>query len=226
MSVKQFIRELNGKRIEGELIGTSLYSLITSFVLLGLLYYFKFRFIEDFLPRYGLFLFLSALTIALAVPTVRQIRAYRSMPCMSGMMVGMTMGMMVGFLGGYFIGATNGMFVGGVFGMLTGIVFGVWMGSCCGVMGYMEGIMAGFMGGWMGAMTSVMLLNDHLRLATIFIFAVGAVILVSLNYLIYLETRESERHRIEDPFVAVSISFVLTTVIAWIMVYGPRSALS
>jgi hypothetical protein len=145
---------------------------------------------------------------------------------MSGMMVGMTMGMMVGFLGGYFIGATNGMFVGGVFGMLAGIVFGVWMGSCCGVMGYMEGIMAGFMGGWMGAMTSVMLLNDHLRLATILIFIVGAIILASLNYLIYLETRESERHRIEDPFVAVSISFVLTTVIAWIMVYGPRSALS
>ena len=137
----------------------------------------------------------------------------------------MTLGMISGFLAGYFLGATNGMFIGGVFGMFVGIVLGVWTGSCCGVMGSMEGIMAGLMGGWMGAMTSVMLLNDHLKLATGLIFIVSALILVSLNYMIYIETKETERQRREDHFMTILISFILTTLTIWLIVYGPRSAL-
>ena len=225
MSIKEFTKELNGQRVEGELIKTVFYSLITSFIVLGVLYYFKFRYIEDFIPKYGFFLFFAALSYALIVPTVRQIRAYKNMACMSGMMVGMTIGMISGFLAGYFLGATNGMFVGGVFGMSIGIILGVWMGSCCGVMGFLEGIMAGVMGGWMGAMTSVMLLNDHLKLATFLIFVVSAVILISLNYMIYLETRENERQKKEDHFITFLMTFVLTVITIWLIVYGPRSAL-
>ena len=225
MSIKEFTKELNGNRVEGELIKTILYSLVTSFLILGILYYFNFRNVADFMSKYGFFLFFAVLSYALIIPTLRQVRAYQNMACMSGMMIGMTIGMISGFLTGYFLGATNGMFIGGVFGMIVGIVLGIWTGSCCGVMGFMEGIMAGLMGGWMGAMTSVMLLNDHLKLATVLIFVVSAVILVSLNYMIYLETKESERQKREDHFMTIFMSFILTTLTIWLIVYGPRSAL-
>ena len=225
MTFKDFTKELNGNRVEGELVKTIFYSLITSFIVLGVLYFFKFKYIENFIPKYGFYLFFAVLSYALLVPTIRQIRAYKQMACMSGMMVGMTIGMMTGFLAGYFVGATNGMFIGGIFGMAVGIILGIWTGSCCGVMGSMEGIMAGFMGGWMGGMTSVMLINDNLKLASVIIFGVCAVILVSLNYMIYLETKESERQRREDHFITIIISFILTLITIWIVVFGPRSAL-
>jgi len=225
MTFKDFTKELNGNRVEGELVKTIFYSLITSFIVLGVLYFFKFKYIENFIPKYGFYLFFAVLSYALLVPTIRQIRAYKQMACMSGMMVGMTIGMMAGFLAGYFVGATNGMFIGGIFGMTVGIILGIWNGSCCGVMGFMEGIMAGFMGGWMGSMTSVMLINDNLKLASVIIFGVCAVILVSLNYMVYLETKESERQRREDHFITIMISFILTLITSWIVVYGPRSPL-
>jgi len=225
MTFKDFTKELNGNRVEGELVKTIFYSLITSFIVLGVLYFFKFKYIENFIPKYGFYLFFAVLSYALLVPTIRQIRAYKQMACMSGMMVGMTIGMMTGFLAGYFVGATNGMFIGGIFGMTVGIILGIWNGSCCGVMGFMEGIMAGFMGGWMGSMTSVMLINDNLKLASVIIFGVCAVILVSLNYMVYLETKESERQRREDHFITIMISFILTLITSWIVVYGPRSPL-
>ena len=225
MTFKDFTKELNGNRVEGELVKTIFYSLITSFIVLGVLYFFKFKYIENFIPKYGFYLFFAVLSYALLVPTIRQIRAYKQMACMSGMMVGMTIGMMAGFLAGYFVGATNGMFIGGIFGMTVGIILGIWNGSCCGVMGFMEGIMAGFMGGWMGSMTAVMLINDNLKLASVIIFGVCAVILVSLNYMIYLETKESERQRREDHFITIIISFILTLITIWIVVFGPRSAL-
>ncbi len=225
MSFKEFVKELNGKRVEGELIKTLFYSLLTSLVVFGIFYYMKFKYIENFIPKYGFYLFFAILSFILIIPTIRQIRAYKQMACMSGMMVGMTIGMMAGFLAGYFIGATNGMFIGGIFGMSIGIILGIWMGSCCGIMGIMEGIMAGFMGGWMGSMTAVMLINDNLKLASVIIFAVCSVILVSLNYLIYSETKESERQIKEDHFITIIISALLTLLTSWIIVYGPRSAL-
>ena len=159
MSFKEFIKELNGSRVEGELIKTVFYSLLVSFALFAVLYFFKFRYISDFIPKYGFFLFFAILSFGLVVPTIRQVRAYKRMNCMSGMMVGMTIGMMAGFLSGYFVGATNGMFIGGVFGMTVGVTLGIWTGSCCGVMGFLEGIMAGFMGGLMGAMTALMIFS-------------------------------------------------------------------
>ena len=225
MSFKEFTKELNGSRVEGELVRVIFYSLLTSFALLGILYYIKLRFISDFIPKYGFFLFFVALSCAIIIPAMRQIRAYKQMPCMSGMMVGMTVGMISGFLMGFLVGATNGMFIGGVFGMALGILTGTMTGKSCGIMGAMEGIMAGFMGGLMGAMTSVMLLNDNLKIATIIVFTVSAVIAVGLNYLIYKESMEREREVREDYIYDIFLTMIIVLAAAWVMLYGPRSVL-
>lgn len=225
MSFKEFTKELNGNRVEGELIKTILYSLLTSFILLGILYYLKLRAIADFIPKYGFFIFFAALSIAIIIPAMRQVRACRTLPCMSGMMIGMTIGMISGFLIGFLIGATNGMFVGGVSGMAIGILIGAYTGNCCGIMGIMEGMMAGFMGGLMGAMTSVMLLNDNLKAATIIAFIVSALIMISLNYMIYKESKDIESTGSRDYLLDILITMIIISIAAWIMIYGPRSFL-
>ena len=223
MSLKEFRKELNGNRVEGELIKTVFYSLSTSFIILGLLYYLRFRYIENFLENQGYFLFFAALSYSLLLPTIRQVRAYKEFPCMTGMMIGMTIGMIAGFLSGFFIASTNGMFVGSVFGMAVGIVLGIWNGKCCGIMGVIEGIMAGFMGGLMGAMTAFMLFNDHLISAMIIVFSISAVILFSLNYMVYKEMKLEERKIKEGHFLTFIITFILIVLTTWLMVFGPRS---
>jgi len=223
MSLREFLGELDGSRVEGELIKTIFYSLLTSFLVLGVLYFLRFRFIEDFMSTKGYFLFFAALSYGLIVPTVRQVRAYREFACMTGMMIGMTTGMIAGFLPGFLLASTNGMFVGSVFGLGVGIIFGVWNGKCCGVMGVMEGVMAGFMGGLMGAMTAFMLFNDHLIASMVIVFMISAFILFSLNYLIYKEMKMEERKIREDHFWTFVITFVLIILTTWLMVFGPRS---
>ncbi|MEK6850300.1 MAG: hypothetical protein AABX85_01865 [Nanoarchaeota archaeon] len=225
MTFKQFIKELNGNRVEGELVKTIFYSLLTSFVFLVVIYYTKLMTVENLVQKYGLFLLLSALTYAIITPAIRQVRAYKELPCMSGMMIGMTIGMISGFMPGFLLGATNGMFVGTVFGMIVGITFGVWNGKSCGIMGTMEGIMAGFMGGIMGAMTAVMLLNDHLMAISIIIFIVSAVIMFSLNFMIYRETKESQKQIEEDHLFTIILTFTLMAATTWLMIFGPRSFL-
>lgn len=220
--VKKFVSELKGNRVEGELIRTIIISLISSLAFLGIAYYFGLKNVNNFIPKYGFFLILSVMSFALIVPAVRQVRAYKYFNCMSGMMIGMTIGMIAGFLPGFYIGATNGMFAGSVFGMAIGIALGFWNGKCCGIMGVMEGVMAGFMGGLMGAMTSVMLIADHLNLASLIVFLVAGVIMFSLNYMIFKETMESERVHHEDQFFTIVISIVLTAITTWLMVFGPR----
>lgn len=225
MSFKQYTKELSGSRVEGELLKTVFYSLITSFLVIGALYLLVLKNVNNFIPKYGFYLFFAAISYALIIPTIRQVRAYKEFQCMSGMMIGMTSGMIAGFMSGYFIGATNGMFIGGVFGMVIGSGLGIWMGSCCGIMGFMEGLMAGFMGGLMGAMSSVMLLNDNLKLATVIISIFVAIISMSLNYMIFFEMKEGARQLKEDHFMTIVITFILIILTTWLMVFGPRSAL-
>ncbi|MEK6918829.1 MAG: hypothetical protein AABW73_02210 [Nanoarchaeota archaeon] len=225
MSFKQFSKELFGSRVEGEIVKTAVYSVITSIVFLGLLYFFKFKTITDFMPKYGFFLVFAALSYALIIPTLKQVRAYREMGCMAGMMVGMTIGMIAGFLSGFYIGATNGMFVGSVFGLIVGITMGVYNGKCCGIMGVMEGTMAGFMGGLMGPMTAVMMLNDNLKAISVIVFIVSAIIMFGLNYMIYKEMREMNTVKSDDNFSTIMVTFVLIALTTWIIVNGPRSAL-
>lgn len=226
MSFRNFTKELNGKnRVEGELVKTILYSLLVSFGLFVILYFTKLRYVENFLPKYGFFIFFAILSYAVVLPSIRQVRAYGNFACMSGMMIGMTTGMIAGFLPGYIIGATNGMFWGSVFGMSVGIFMGIWNGKCCGVMGIMEGLMAGFMGGLMGAMTGVMMINDNLKIAGVIVFIISAAIVFALNYMIYGEMREFERERTEDYTIVVFLSLLLTALTIWFMVFGPRSVL-
>ncbi len=225
MSFRAFVKELQGNRVEGELVKTVFYSLLTSFVFLAIVYFLKFRYIDGFLGKYGLPIFLSALSYALIVPSVRQVRAYKEMACMSGMMVGMTTGMIAGFLSGFYVASTNGMFIGSIFGMAVGITLGIWNGKCCGVMGLMEGIMAGFMGGLMGAMTAIMLLNDHLKAISVIVYVILAGIILGLNYMVYFEMRENERQRKEDHFFTFFITFILIALTTWLIVFGPRSGL-
>jgi hypothetical protein len=223
MTLKNFTKELNGNRVEGELIKSILYSLMISFGLFIILYYARLRFIEDFIPKYGFYIFFAILSYAIVFPSIRQTRAYRTFACMPGMMIGMTTGMIAGFLAGFFIGATNGMFWGSMFGMAVGIFMGIWNGKCCGVMGTMEGLMAGFMGGLMGAMTSVMLLNEHLKIASIVIFIICATIIFALNFMIYNEKKEHGKELKEDYSGIILLSVLLTSLTIWLIVYGPRS---
>lgn len=225
MTFKQFIKELNGNRVEGELIKTVFYSLLTSFIFLVVIYYTKLMTIQNLVPKYGLFLLLAVLTYAMITPAIRQVRAYKELPCMSGMMIGMTVGMISGFMSGFILGSTNGMFVGTIFGMIVGITLGVWNGKSCGIMGTMEGIMAGFMGGIMGAMTAVMLLNDHLNASAIIVFIVSAIIMFSLNFMIYRETKESDKQMEEDHLFTIILTFILMAATTWLMIFGPRSFL-
>ena len=225
MSFKEFTKELNGDGAEGELIKTVFVSLVVSLITLGVIYYFRLRSIENFIPKYGFYLFFAVLSYAAVMPAVRQVRAFKQFPCMSGMMIGMTIGMIIGFLAGFYVGATNGMFYGGFFGVAVGMLFGIWNGKCCGVMGLMEGMIAGFMGGLMGAMTAVMMYNDNLKAASVLVFLVCGAILLGLNYMIYVETKGAKREIREDQFFTVFWSFVLTIVTIWLMVFGPRSLL-
>src|SRR3989338_2787018 len=225
MSIKAFVKELNNDKVEGELIKTIFVSLLTSFVLLGVLYFIKLRYITNFIPKYGFFLFFAVLSYSLILLSVRHIRAYKEFACMSGMMIGITIGMIAGFLSGFYVGSTNGMFIGSIFGITIGMLFGIWNGKCCGIMGFMEGAMAGFMGGLMGAMTSIMMLNDNLKAAAVILFLISGFILIGLNYMIYSETREMERKHKDDELFTISWSFILTAITTWLMVFGPRSLL-
>lgn len=225
MTLKEFARSLNGEGVEGEIIKTIFVSLATSFVILGLLYFFKLRYIENFTSKYGFYLFFAILSYALILPSTRLVRAYKEFQCMSGMMIGMTIGMISGLLSGFYIGATNGMFWGSLFGMAVGMFFGIWNGKCCGIMGVMEGMMAGFMGGLMGAMTAMMMFNDNLKIAGVTLFIISGFILFGLGFMIYRETREAERKHKDDELFTMFWSFVLTTATIWLSVFGPRSVL-
>jgi len=71
MTFKNFVKELNGEGVEGELVKTIFISLTTSFFILGVLYMFKLRYIENFIPKYGFYLFFIILSYALILPSLR-----------------------------------------------------------------------------------------------------------------------------------------------------------
>ena len=225
MSFKEFTKSLTKDGPQGELIKTIFISLAVSFAIFGMFYFFRLKYIENFIPKYGFYLFFAVLSYALILPSIRYVRAYKEFPCMSGMMIGMTIGMIAGFLSGFYVGATNGMFYGSVFGISVGMFFGIWNGKCCGVMGMMEGMMAGLMGGLMGAMTAVMMINDNIKIAAVILTVVSIAILLGLNYMIYKETRGAERKHKDDFLFVPIVTFILTILTIIVMIFGPRSAL-
>jgi hypothetical protein len=225
MPFREFVKELSGKRIEGQLLKTVAISLLSSLIVVGVLYFVSLKNIDNFVPKYGLALFILIIVSSLLLAALQQIRSYRQFACMTGMMIGMTAGMISGFMGGYLIGFTNGMFMGSMFGILLGSVLGIWLGSCCGIMGFMEGIMAGFMGGLMGAMTAVMMINDNLLLATILISLVSIVILISLNYMVYLEMKSNNLKVKIDQTSTVIITVIIMVLAVGVIAFGPRSGI-
>lgn len=217
-------KEFKEKDLSG-ITKTILVSLLTSFAVFLVAYFLRLKELENFIPRFGFFIFFAILSYAIIMPSLKRARCYDSLSCMPGMMIGMTIGMIAGFLPGFFVGATNGMFWGSIWGMVTGITFGVWAGKCCGIMGTMEGMMAGFMGGLMGGMTALMMFNDNLKAAGIIVFLVSTVIITGLNLMIYGETKEFNKKFESEEMFTVVVSFILTTITIWLSVFGPRSSL-
>ena len=166
--------------------------------------------------------------MVISATSVWHIKAYgNNFSCMSGMMIGMTSGMISGFLIGLIVGATNGMFIGTVAGILVGILVGIFTGKCCGIMGIMEGMMAGLMGGLMGAMTSLMMLSDNLKIIIPILVGICAIILIGLDYMIYKEVVRDIKQKVNKyGFMAfVGLCFIITIIITFIMVLGPKSIL-
>lgn len=174
------------------------------------------------MATYGPILFLAIAASVMVVFSYYHMMTYRKeISCMSGMMAGMTLGMVSGFLAGALVGATNGMFIGSVAGLAVGGGLGVAVGRCCGVMGAMEGIMAGLMAGLMGAMTSLMLLNDHLVAFLYLLFGVSAIVLGGLSYMMYREVGPAPELKVNWSAFLMASAYLAIGLIA-MMLYGPR----
>ena len=225
-----YINSLTNKKneIEGNLIKNTIISLIILFGIELIAYYGFFTNITNFWSRFGYYLVFLVISVVLCAMAVWHVKGYgNNFSCMTGMMIGMTIGMSSGFLIGLVVGATNGMFIGSLVGIIIGMFAGSYTGKCCGAMGIMEGMMAGLMGGLMGAMTSLMMINDHLKIMIPILVIATSTILIGLDYLIYKETSRNEIRKINKPSLLtfLTLCFIITIVLTWIMIYGPKSIL-
>lgn len=225
-----YINSLLDKKneIEGNIIKNTL---LIFLILLGLetiAYYGFFQNIPNFWSNFGYYILFLVISVVICSVAIWHVRTYgHNFSCMTGMMIGMTIGMISGFLIGLVVGATNGMFVGSLAGILIGMGVGAFTGRCCGVMGVMEGMMAGLMGGLMGGMTSLMLLNDHLKAIIPILVIASSIILIGLDYLVYKEATGTQIRKInkQSMITFLTYCFVVTMALTWLMVYGPKSAL-
>ncbi len=172
------------------------------------------------------FMGFGSIGIALGLLSIGHIRPYGRQTCQAGMMLGMGVGMMLGFLVGALFGATNGMFIGSVLGMLVGMGLGAWIGRCCGAMGVLEGLMGGLMAGTMGAMLTVMLFNDHQLEFMVFLWAVCAVILGLLSYMLFEENGLAPKTARVDVWKFLLLGVLLTLVTDYLLLFGPKSPLA
>jgi len=225
---KSYIKQIKQKdNVEGKIIRYAVAVLFILGALEVLTYYAFFKNIPDFFNSYGYYLIFLVISIVISSISLMHIKVYGDrFSCMSGMMIGMTSGMISGFLIGMLVAATNGMFIGSVAGIFIGMIVGIIAGKCCGVMGVMEGVMAGLMGGLMGAMTTLMMLNDHLRLIILLIVLISLSILIGLDYMIFKEMKDSKPVIPEYSFLLLTTtSFIITIIITFLMILGPKSAL-
>ncbi|MDO8556413.1 MAG: hypothetical protein Q7R96_04550 [Nanoarchaeota archaeon] len=193
----------------------------------GLAYYFLFKSVPDFLPKYGWWVVYSIIIVASFGAALWHRLSYKmNVTCMVGMMIGMTMGMQTGLLLGALVGATNGFFLGAMVGMVAGVLVGGLAGKCCGIMGVMEGLMAGVMGGTMGAMITVMLLFDNVFWFMPFFTFINIVIVFGLSYMLFEESVEHRQDVVRDPVDMQTVIYVCSAVVLLItavMVYGPKA---
>ena len=226
VNFKRYLEDIKkSDRVEREVILIAVGILVSLALLESIAYFGFFKNIPNFFSKYGYYIIFLIISVVITGASVWHIKAYGNrFSCMTGMMIGMTTGMIAGFLTGMIIGATNGMFMGSVVGILIGMSVGIWTGNCCGVMGTIEGMMAGLMGGLMGAMTSLMLLNDNLKLIIPILVLASLMILIGLDYTIYKETRNAKLNKYEYlPYI--TFCFIITIALTFLMVYGPKSAL-
>jgi hypothetical protein len=229
-TIAVFFSSKEKQALEREMFKLAVWTFLGLLVLSGIGYWGFFSKSTGFLEKFGfplLYLLIGQTAVSSAL---WHMKCHRNVPHSAGMMIGMTIGMMAGFLVGMIVGATNGMFVGSIAGLLVGVVVGSWAGKCCGIMGVLEGQMAGFMAGPMGAMISVMLIADHLN----WFLPIGLVfivfILASLVYYLHREASASvlqvlHKKAREDFFVFLFLNFVVFLALAWLVIYGPKSAL-
>lgn len=229
INFKNYIKDLlNGKDLEKELVYLFLGTLLVTGFLELVTYYSFLQSTQNAFSQYGYYLIFLVLTVSGISTSILHIKTYgTSFSCMSGMMIGMTIGMLSGFLIGAIIGATNGIFIGSLIGLTAGMIIGAWCGNCCGIMGIIEGLMAGLMGGLMGAMTSLMMINDNLKLIFPILVASSGLILGGLDYMIYKETKTRDLYKTKtyDKLNFIIYCSIITIVLTLLMVYGPKSAL-
>lgn len=226
VNFKKYLEDIKqGNRIEREVILIAAGIFVALILLEAIAYFGFFKNIPNFFNKYGYYIIFLIISAVITGASVWHIKAYGDrFSCMTGMMIGMTTGMISGFLIGMLVGATNGMFMGSIMGILVGMAVGIWTGNCCGVMGTMEGMMAGLMGGLMGAMTSLMLLNDNLKLIIPILVFAFLMILIGLDYTIYKEARNAKVNKYEY-FPYITFCFIITITLTFLMIYGPKSAL-
>lgn len=170
-------------------------------------------------------LILTIFGVVVNYGAMKHIRIYNSLSCSTGMMTGMTIGMMSGFMLGAILGATNGMFVGSLLGMIVGMMTGILAGKPCGIMGILEGMMAGLMAGLMGAMTSFMLITDHLIPFMFILFTACSTILAGLSYLLYKEVGNLPEQKISFANIFITC-FIISVIVVLIILLGPKSQLA
>ncbi len=175
----------------------------------------------------SMILFIAAAAVTAAYSFAHMSAYRRWMSCSNGMMVGMTTGMASGYMVGGILGATNGMFVGSVAGVAVGISFGLALGRFCGIMGAMEGVMAGLMSGTMGAMTTVMMLNDHLFAFMYILSAVCIAIIGGLSYMMFREAGPAPKDGYRGGFAVFAwLALSMSAMMVLIIFYGPKSGIA
>ena len=216
-------------KMEKSLIKTALYTLLFLIVVEIIAYFGFFRGIQGFFSKFGYYIIFLVISIFINSIAIWHIKAYDHMYThMTGMMIGMTIGMTSGFSIGLITGATNGMFIGSLAGVIIGMMAGGYSGYCCGIMGLMEGMMAGLMGGVMGPMTSVMTINDNVKILMLLLTLAIITIISGLIYLIYKEESmhmDDVKYKGFDFLPFITVNFIITIALTFLMVFGPKSFL-
>jgi hypothetical protein len=89
-------------------------------------------------------------------------------------------------------------------------------------MGAMEGMMAGLMSGTMGAMTTVMMINDHVLAFMYMLSGICLVMVGGLSYMMFREAGPAPRAGFSFARFA-TLSIALGAMMLAVMVYGPKN---
>lgn len=141
-------------------------------------------------------------------------RFRKSIDCMHGMMVGMSLGMIAGLVTATLFLIPTGNFLWGVIiGTVVGLAVGIPFGKLGSHIGVMEGIMAGPMGGMMGAMLGQMIRPFSIEIFMPFFVAIFLLTLVGIIYMIDCCRKKTASNLKIGLIVAVCIILLAVSVI-------------